>query len=122
MSVNKAIILGRLGKDVELKYTGSQKAVASFSVATSESYTDKSGQKQESTEWHNVEVWGKLAELCKEYLQKGSECYVEGSIKTESYEKNGEKKYITKLVARTVQFLGKPEKTTMAERSNGAPF
>jgi len=108
MSVNKVIILGRLGQDVELKYTPSGSAVANMSVATTESWNDKSsGEKQEKTEWHRVTVWGKLAELCNQYLSKGKQCYVEGKIQTESWENDkGEKRYTTKIVANTVQFLG----------------
>jgi len=87
MSVNKAILLGRLGKDPELRYTPSGKAVASFSLATSERWTGQDGQKNESTTWHNIVAWGKQAELIKEYLRKGREVYIEGRIDNRSYEK-----------------------------------
>ena len=107
MSVNKVIIVGRLGQDPELKYTPSGMAVCNFSCATSESWTDKSGQKQERTEWHRVVVWGKLAELCGQYLAKGRQCYVEGSLQTRSWEdKQGQKRYTTEVNAKTIQFLG----------------
>lgn len=106
MSVNKAIILGRLGQNPELKYTPSGNAVCSFSVATSDAWKDKSGQKQEKTEWHKVQVWGKLAEICNQYLKKGSEVYLEGKIQTSSWEKDGIKQYMTQINASVVNFVG----------------
>lgn len=107
MSINKVILIGRLGQDPELKYTPSGSAVCNFSMATSESWTDKSGQKQEKTEWHRIVVWGKLSELCNQYLAKGRQCFVEGSLQTRSWEdQNGNKKYTTEINARNVQFLG----------------
>ena len=107
MSVNRVTILGRLGQDTELKYTPSGSAVCNFSVATSESWTDKSGQKQEKTEWHRIVVWGKLAELCNQYLGKGKQCYIEGKLQTRSWDdKDGQKRYTTEILANTVQFLG----------------
>jgi len=108
MSVNKVILLGRLGQDPELKYTPSGAAVCNFSLATSESWTDKnSGQKQEKTEWHRIVVWGKLAELCNQYLSKGRQAFLEGKLQTRSWEdQSGNKKYTTEIVASTVQFIG----------------
>jgi single-strand DNA-binding protein len=108
MSVNKVIILGRLGQDPELKNTPSGAAVCNFSMATSESWNDKNtGQKQEKTEWHRIVVWGKLAELCNQYLSKGRQCYVEGSLQTRSWDdEQGNKRYSTEVNARTVQFIG----------------
>lgn len=107
MSVNKVIIVGRLGQDPELKYTPSGQAVANFSVATSDSWTDKSGQKQERTEWHRIVVWAKLAELCNQYLAKGRQVFVEGSLQTRSWDdQNGNKRYTTEVVAKNIQFLG----------------
>lgn len=108
MSVNKVILLGRLGQDPELKYTPSGASVCSFSLATSESWTDKnSGQKQEKTEWHRVVVWGKLAELCNQYLAKGRMAFVEGRLQTRAWDdKDGNKRYTTEIVANTVQFIG----------------
>jgi single-strand DNA-binding protein len=108
MSVNKVILLGRLGQDPELKYTPSGAAVCNFSLATSESWSDKnSGQKQEKTEWHKVVVWGKLAELCNQYLAKGRQAFVEGKLQTRSWDdQNGQKKYTTEISATTVQFIG----------------
>lgn len=107
MSVNKVILLGRLGQDPELKYTPSGAAVCNFSMATSESWNDKSGQKQEKTEWHRIVVWGKLAELCNQYLTKGRQAYVEGRLQTRSWEdQQGQKRYTTEINANTVQFIG----------------
>lgn len=105
-SVNKCVIIGRLGRDPEVKFLTSGGAVCNFSVATDEKWTDKQGQKQERTEWHNIVAWGKLAEICGEYLAKGRQVYVEGSLRTEEYEKDGVKKYATKVIARDVVFLG----------------
>ena len=107
MSVNKVIILGRLGQDPELKYTPGGMAVCNFTVATSESWADKAGQKQERTEWHRIVVWGKLAELCNQYLAKGRQAFLEGSLQTRSWDdKSGQKRYTTEIVAKTVQFIG----------------
>lgn len=104
--LNKAFIIGRLGADPEVKPAGGN-TVAQMSVATSENWTDKNGQKQERTEWHRVVVWGKLAELCGKYLSKGRQVFVEGRIQTRSWEdKDGQKRYTTEIVASTVQFLG----------------
>ena len=106
--VNKCIIIGRLGKDPELKYTQSGDAVAKFSVATSETLKDKNtGEKKEKTEWHNIEAWKKMAEICGEYLHKGSQVYIEGRLKTDIWEdKDGNKRYTTKIVAQSLQMLG----------------
>ena len=108
MSVNKVIILGRLGQDPELKYTPSGAGVCNFSLATTESWSDKnSGQKQERTEWHRVVVWGKLAELCNQYLSKGRQAFVEGKLQTRSWDdKSGQKRYTTEINATSVQFIG----------------
>jgi len=106
-SVNKAIILGNLGADVELRYTQGGSSVANFRVATSESYTDKAGARQETTEWHSVVAWGKLAELCGEYLSKGSKVYVEGRLQTRKWQdKAGADRYTTEINAREVVFVG----------------
>ncbi len=107
MSVNKAIIIGRLGKAPELRFTQSGKAVASFSVATDSTWKDKSGEQQKQTEWHKIVVWGSQAEACAKYLDKGRECFIEGEIRTRSYDdKEGVKRYITEIVAQRVQFIG----------------
>ncbi len=107
MSVNKVILVGNLGKDPEVRYTQTGNAVANFSIATSEQWNDRDGKKQERTEWHNIVVWGKSAEHCGQYLSKGRQVFVEGSIRTRSYDdKSGNKRYITEIVAQRVQFLG----------------
>src|SRR5689334_6739259 len=105
--VNKVILVGNLGADPEVRFTPSGQAVANFRIATSESWTDKSGNKQERTEWHRIVVWGKMGELCGEYLAKGRKCYVEGRIQTREWnDKEGKKNYTTEIVAQNVQFLG----------------
>ena len=105
--VNKVILVGNLGKDPEVRFTPNGRARATFSVATSERWTDQQGQKQERTEWHNVVVWGKQAETCGQYLSKGRQVYVEGRITSRQYDdKDGNKRYITEIVARDVRFLG----------------
>lgn len=105
--VNKVILVGRLGTDPEVKTISGGNNVARLSLATSENWMDKQGQKQERTEWHRVVVWGKLAELCGKYLSKGRQVYVEGRLQTRSWEdQQGVKKYSTEIVATTVQFLG----------------
>ena len=107
MSVNKVIVLGRLGQDPELKHTAGGAAVARLSVATDESWTDKQGQRQERTEWHRIVVWGKLAENCSRYLSKGRQVYLEGRLQTNSWEDDqGQKRYSTEIRAHVVQFLG----------------
>jgi len=109
--VNKVLLIGRLGKDPEIRYTNSGAPVASFSIATSESWVGKDGKKDERTEWHKIVAWGKLGELCGEYLAKGRRVYIEGKLQTRNYQdKNGEKKYITEIVALNVQFLDSPQK------------
>lgn len=123
--VNKVIIVGRLGQDPDVRYTTGGQAVANYTVATSETFNDKSGQKQERTEWHRIVVWGRLAELCRDYLKKGKQVYIEGRLQTRNYDdKNGVKKYITEIVANTVQFLGSAtaaDKEERAAASSSAP-
>lgn len=107
MSVNKVILLGRLGNNPEIRYTPNGQAVANFNIATSESWNDKSGQKQERTEWHRIVVWAKLAELCGQYLSKGRQVFIEGRLQTRQWDdKEGNKRYTTEIVATTVQFIG----------------
>jgi single-strand DNA-binding protein len=108
-TVNKVILVGRLGKDPELRSIPSGTSVAKFSLATDERFTDKNGDKQERTEWHNIVVWGKLAEICGQYLRKGKLVYIEGSIRTDSWDdkETGVKKYRTEIVANTMQMLDK---------------
>lgn len=105
--VNKVILVGRLGRDPEMKAIGQGSTVTTLNIATSEQWTDKNGQKQERTEWHRVVVWGKLAEICGKHLTKGRQLYVEGRLQTRSWEdQQGQKRYSTEIVATTVQFLG----------------
>ena len=105
--VNKVTIIGNVGSDPEMKYTASGTAVANFSVATNESWTGKDGQKQEHTEWHKVVAWARLAEICGQYLSKGSPVYLEGSLRTRQWEdKDGNNRYTTEINARDIQFLG----------------
>jgi single-strand DNA-binding protein len=105
--VNKVLLVGNLGKDPEVRFTANGRAIARFPVATSERWTDQEGNRQERTEWHNVVVWGKQAETCGQYLAKGRQVFVEGSIRSRQYDdKDGNKRYITEIVARDVRFLG----------------
>ncbi|UGB46136.1 single-stranded DNA-binding protein [Frateuria edaphi] len=106
--INKVIIVGNLGADPEVRYTGGGTAVCSLSVATSEQWTDKqSGEKQERTEWHRVKLFGKLAEIAGEYLKKGRQVYIEGSLRTDKYtDKSGVEKYSTDIIANDMQMLG----------------
>ena len=105
--VNKVILIGNLGADPEVRFTPGGQAVANFRIATNESWTDKQGAKQERTEWHRIVVWGKLAELCGEYLKKGRQAYVEGRLQTREWtDKENKKNYTTEVVAQSVQFLG----------------
>jgi len=104
-ALNRVQLIGRLGKDPESKLTPTGKRVAHFSVAVSNRWKSRDGETKESTEWINVEAWGRLAEVCQEYLKKGSLVYVEGRLKTDKYEDKGETKYFTKVVAQMAQFL-----------------
>ncbi len=107
--VNKVILIGNLGRDPELRYTAGGQAVASFTLATSENWPDKSGERVERTEWHRIVAWGKLGELCAQYLSKGRTAYVEGRLQTRDWEdKEGNKRQTTEINAQTVQFLGGP--------------
>jgi single-strand DNA-binding protein len=108
MSVNKVILVGNLGRDPEVRATPSGQSVCNFSLATTERFTDRAGQQRDQTEWHNVVVWGKQADLCGQYLKKGRQVYVEGRLTTRQYEaKDGTgKRYRTEVVAQRVQFLG----------------
>jgi len=108
MSVNKVILIGRLGKDPETRYMTSGEAVTNCTLATSETWKDKSGEKQEKTEWHRIVAWGKLAEICGQYLSKGKQIMIEGRIEYGSYEKDGVKHYTTDIVAENMQMLGGP--------------
>jgi len=106
--VNKVILVGNLGKDPEVRYMPSGSAACNFTIATSESWKDKqTGEKQERTEWHNVSMFGRLAEIAGEYLKKGSQVYVEGSLRTRKWQdKNGNDRYTTEVIANEMQMLG----------------
>jgi single-strand DNA-binding protein len=105
--VNKVILVGNLGNDPDMRHTPSGASVCEFRIATNESWTDKGGQKQERTEWHRIVVWGKKAEVCSKYLSKGRQVYLEGRLRTRSWEdKEGNKRFTTEIVANDVQFLG----------------
>lgn len=116
MSINKVIILGNVGKDPEVRNANSTKVVT-LTVATSEKWTDRKGEKQERTEWHSVVFFGKSAEFVEKYVRKGLTVYVEGKIRTESYEKDGSKKFVTRIYADSIQLVGKVEKND-SQREN----
>ena len=105
--INKVILVGRLGKDPEIRSTPQGNTVAKFTLATDEKFTDRAGEKQERTEWHNIVAWGKLGEICGQYLKKGKLVYIEGSIRTDSWDdkESGQKKYRTEIVANTMKML-----------------
>ena len=114
--VNRVTLIGNLGRDPELRSTAGGTSVATFSVATSERWNDKDGNQQERTEWHNVVAWGRQAEVCSQYLRKGSGVYIEGRLQTRSWEdKDGNKRKTTEVVALQLQMLGAPS----GERSTG---
>ncbi|NJN80298.1 MAG: single-stranded DNA-binding protein [Anaerolineales bacterium] len=109
-TLNRVQLIGRLGKDPESKFTPTGKKVCHFSLAVSNRWKDKNGETKEATEWVNIEAWGRLGEVCQEYLKKGSLVFLEGRLKTDKYEANNETKYFTKVIAQTLQFLDKREK------------
>jgi single-strand DNA-binding protein len=108
-SVNKAILVGNLGKDPELRYMPNGEAVCNFSIATTDSWKDKDGAKQEKTEWHNIVMYRRLAEIAGEYLKKGRPVYIEGRLQTRKWEKDGVTRYTTEIVADQMQMLGSRE-------------
>jgi len=118
--VNKVILVGNLGKDPEVRYTANGRAVARFPLATSEVWNDADGNRQERTEWHNIIVWGKQGETCGQYLAKGRQAYIEGSIRSRSYDdKTGQKRYVTEIIAQRVRFLGGGGGTRVAPEAEG---
>ena len=107
MSVNKVILVGRLGKDPETRFTSGGQAVATFNMATDSSYKDRNGERQKRTEWHRIKAWGKLAEIVQQYLKKGSLIFIEGRIETREWQdKEGVKRYTTEIVANEMRMLG----------------
>ncbi len=122
MSVNKVILIGRLGADPEIRYTADGQPVATFRLATSERWTDKNGQRQERTEWHRIVAFGRLAEICGEYLAKGRLVYIEGRLQTRSYEdRDGIKRFVTEIVAQNMQMLGRREDTVAPQEPTPEP-
>lgn len=110
-SLNKVQLIGRLGKDPEIRRLDSGVIVASFSIATSENYTNKQGEKVEQTEWHSIVIWGKLAEVVEKYVKKGMLIYIEGKLKTRQWEKEGQKHYTTEIFGESMQMLSRGEQT-----------
>lgn len=118
-SVNKVILLGALGRDPEVRYMPNGEAVANFSIATTENWKDKNGQKQEKTEWHNIVTYGKLAEIAGKYLKKGSSVYIEGRLQTRKWEKDGVTRYTTEVIMDKLQMLGgKPSESGSGNADN----
>ncbi len=123
-SVNRVILVGRLGKDPEIKYTASGMAMAKFSVATTETRKDQQGNRQDSTEWHNIVLWGKQAEIAGEYLKKGALIYLEGRLRTRSWDdpQGGGKRYTTEVVGDRFQMLGpRADRTETPENTKTSP-
>ncbi len=121
MSVNRVILLGFVGKDPEVKYFDNDTSVARFSLATSETFT-RNGEKVTQTEWHNITVWRGLAKVAENYVKKGMQLYVEGTLRTKSYEKDGITRYLTEVVANNLQMLGRKsdnEQPQTAENISG---
>lgn len=117
MSVNKVILVGNVGKDPDVRYLDNGVAVASFPLATSETYKDKTGEKHSSTEWHNIVLWRGLAEITEKYVKKGKQIYIEGKIRSRSWEdKEGNKRYITEIIGDNMQFLGKREDSSSEQQ------
>lgn len=120
--VNKVILIGNLGRDPEIRYTQGGQAVANFTLATSESFSNREGKREERTEWHRIVVWGKTAELCTQYLAKGRTVYIEGRLQTREWEdKEGQKRRTTEVVAQNVQFLGGPRGAGGASGGGSGP-
>jgi len=121
MSVNKVMLVGNLGRDPETRYTGGGQAVANFSVATSETYKDKNGERQKRTEWHKIVVWGKLAEIAQQYLKKGSLVFIEGRIQSREWQdKEGQKRTSFEIVASNFRMLGSRAEGAAAGGGGGA--
>jgi single-strand DNA-binding protein len=124
MSVNKVILVGNLGRDPETRYTGSGQAVCNFSIATSETFKDRNGERQKRTEWHKIVVWGKLAEICQQYLKKGAQIFIEGKIQSREWQdKEGNKRTSFEIVARDMRMLGSRGESAMgaSAAAGGSP-
>jgi single-strand DNA-binding protein len=120
-SLNKVMLIGNLGKDPEVRYTASGQAVASFNLATSEKFKNKSGEWEERTEWHRITLWARLAEIAGEYLSKGKTVYIEGRLQTREYEKDGIKRYSTEIVGEKMQMLSPKGERRGGDSYSGAP-
>jgi single-strand DNA-binding protein len=122
MSVNKAILVGRLGRDPETRYTSGGQAVANFTLATDETFKDRSGERQKRTEWHRIVLWGKLAEITQQYLKKGMLVYIEGRIQTRQWEdkRDGQKRTTTEIVANVMRMLTSRAEGAAAGAASGA--
>jgi single-strand DNA-binding protein len=123
MSVNKAILVGRLGRDPETRFTSGGQAVANFTLATDESYKDRNGERQKRTEWHRIVLWGKLAEITQQYLKKGMLVYIEGRIQTRQWEdkRDGQKRSTTEIVASVMRMLTSRAESAAAGAGGGMP-
>lgn len=122
-SINKVILIGRLGSDPEVRYTPSGAAVANFNVATNRGYKDKEGNWKDETDWHRIVVWNRTAEFCKEYVKKGYRVYVEGRLQTRSWEdQSGQKRFTTEVVALDVQLLESQQQNSASAGNTGAPM
>lgn len=121
MSVNKVILLGRVGKDPETRNLDNGNTVSNFTIATSESYKDKSsGERKETTTWHNIVMWGKTAEIAQKYVHKGDQVYIEGKIQTRTWEKEGTTRYITEVVGNNLTLLGSKSDNGATVSDNGS--
>jgi single-strand DNA-binding protein len=121
-SVNKVILIGNLGADPEQRYTATGTAMATFNVATKEFWNNKDGVREERTEWHRIVAWGRLGEICGEYLSKGKQVYIEGKLRTRSWEdRDGNKRYTTEVLAQNMQMLGPAAERVPPEREMGGP-
>ena len=122
MSVNKVILVGRLGKDPEVKYMANETAVCNFSIATNRRYKDKAGEMVEQSEWHNITFFGKQGEVIKEYLKKGNQIYIEGRIQTTQSEKDGQTRYFTNIIGEQFRFIGGKNDSSNTSSSSNEEF
>jgi single-strand DNA-binding protein len=121
--VNKVILIGNLGGDPTVRFTPTGTAVANFNIATTERFTNKSGEKEERTEWHRIVAWGKLAEICQQYLKKGKQVYIEGRLQTRQWEdQQGQKRQTTEIVANNMQMLGRAGETPSGDFGGSQDF
>ncbi len=114
-ALNRVQLIGNLGKDPETRFTPTGKSVTSFSLAVSHRWRSSEGEPKEATDWFNIDAWGRLGEICQEYLRKGSLVFLEGRLQTDQYEKDGETRYFTRVIARSIQFLDRREKEAEPE-------